>query len=137
MAKKRERSVITGNRWEARLSASRQLFDLIDRAWKHVTGPRTGILTLIKRDELEDLREVASMLREQIRLGNPEGRHRQVAHEGRFRAFIRHDGSAGSLDEVQNHTKILGVHEEDLAELDELIQELQQMMEPFKAPWKD
>lgn len=135
MAKKKERSVITGNRWEAHLTASRQMVDVADRIKDPDHGPKVGTLSVLKREDLPALKEVAIGVRDALLAGTSP--HIKAASEaGRFRGFVS-AGPSGSIKDINEFTSVVDLNLEDLSELEELAETLYPMMEEFQAPWKN
>lgn len=131
MSRPKERSIITGNRWEAWLSPNRQMVDIVDRTRNRNLGPHMGILPLVRQEDLDDLRRAAAELREALQVGAAPG----MLSYGRYRIHMLPD--EGNLQDLKEMAWATNLKIEDLAELEELVSELTPMMREFKAPWKD
>jgi hypothetical protein len=125
MAQPKERAVITGNRFEAYLSATRRLADIKDRK-------REGSLTLLRATDMLDVELLAETLSEEMRTPSQDalpawtGEYEPL-QVGRLQGKIEQNGA--SIRDTKEGRRLNGLAPEDLAELGELAQTLKGMME--------
>jgi hypothetical protein len=124
MAQPKERAVITGNRFEAYLSATRRLADIKDRK-------REGSLILLGATDMLDVGLLAEALSEEMH-PLPEdtlpwtGEYEPL-HVGRLRGTLERDGA--SIRDMKEGRRLNGLTPEDLEELGELAETLKGMMQ--------